>query len=235
MKNESAVVVLSGGQDSVTCLGLALSKYKRVYAIGFNYNQKHEIELAQAAKICKFHEVPFVVMSIPMLAELGDSALIKDTEYKDVSAAHHANAELPASFVPNRNALFLTTAHAYAQKVGAKHLYTGVCETDYSGYPDCRREFINKLEEALNTGYLTDIRIHTPLMRLNKAQTFKLAEDVGFLETVVLDSHTCYNGDRTNVHDWGAGCGKCPACELRAKGYEEFLETKTGSEEEEHF
>lgn len=161
-----------------------------------------------------------------MLSALGDSALINDTEHTDVSAPHHANAALPASFVPNRNALFLTTAHAYAQKVGAEVLYTGVCQTDYSGYPDCREEFVNMLAETLNVGYLTNIVIETPLMYLTKADTFKLAEDFGFLQTVIEDSHTCYNGDRSKMHSWGRGCGECPACKLRAKGYEEFIAAK---------
>lgn len=224
--NNSAVVVLSGGQDSVTCLGMALANHEEVFAIGFMYNQKHAVELDQAALICEEHDVSFVIMDIPMLAELGDSALIAGTEYTDVSAPHHANAALPASFVPNRNALFLTTAHAYAQKVGAAFLYTGVCETDYSGYPDCRDKFIQMLAETLNEGYLTDIEILTPLMHITKAQTFKLAEDFGFLKTVIEDSHTCYNGDRSKMHDWGRGCGECPACKLRDKGYQEFIALK---------
>ncbi|AUR88736.1 queuosine biosynthesis protein [Vibrio phage 2.117.O._10N.261.45.E9] len=215
----SAVVVLSGGQDSVTCLGLALSCVEKVYAIGFSYGQKHTIELIQARKICEAHNVPFDVFEIPALQQLDDSALVGSG---DVNEAHHRNPDLPASFVPNRNALFLTIAHAYAQKVEAKVLITGVCQTDYSGYPDCRWDFIVKLQETLNLGYATDIEIQTPLMDLNKAQTFSLAEECGFLETVINDSHTCYNGDRSHMHEWGAGCGECPACLLRKAGYEDF-------------
>ncbi len=231
MKDQTAVVVLSGGQDSVTCLGLALKEYSKVYAIGFHYSQKHAIELEQAGKICEKFNVPFTLLSIPMLGELGDSALVatNNLENDDVCEKHHRNPNLPASFVPNRNALFLTTAHAYAQTVGAEVLITGVCETDYSGYPDCRNAFIVHLEETLNVGYETNIEIRTPLMYLDKAQTFMLAQEVGFLDTVINDSHTCYNGDRTQMHDWGAGCGKCPACELRAKGYEEFLALDEGA------
>jgi 7-cyano-7-deazaguanine synthase len=223
MSNKNAVVVLSGGQDSVTCLGLALKEYDKVFAIGFDYDQKHKVELRQASIICEKYDVPFLIMSIPMLSELGDSALISGTQYDDVNKPHHANSTLPASFVPNRNALFLTTAHAYAQKVGCSTIITGVCETDYSGYPDCREVFIESLQESLNIGYLTNIRIRTPLMRLNKEQTFKLAEKVGFLRDVIDYSHTCYNGDRSKMHPWGAGCGKCPACKLRANGYDEFI------------
>jgi 7-cyano-7-deazaguanine synthase len=216
----SAVVVLSGGQDSVTCLGYALKCFEKVSAIGFRYGQKHEVELRQASKICLDHGVSYEIFDIPALSVLADSALVTDG---DVTKPHHRNAALPASFVPNRNALFLTIAHAYAQKVGATALVTGVCETDFSGYPDCRHGFIEKLEAALNEGYLTNIRIYTPLMYISKAETFRLAEACGFLATVIDDSHTCYNGDRSTLHEWGAGCGECPACVLRAKGYAEFI------------
>jgi len=215
---------LSGGQDSVTCLGLALKEYDKVYCISFDYGQKHSIELTQAQLICDMVKVPLVIMTIPALAQLGDSALIGTDG--DVTEAHPFNKDLPASFVPNRNALFLTTAHAYAQQVGAGTIITGVCETDYSGYPDCREIFIEHLQATLNIGYLTNINIRTPLMHLTKAQTFALADEVGFLDTVIDHSHTCYNGKRDVKWMWGRGCGKCPACELRAKGWLEFLENK---------
>lgn len=215
----SAVVVLSGGQDSVTCLGLALHAFENVFAIGFDYGQKHSVELEQARLICAKHEVPFEIFGIPALKELDDSALIGDG---DVNAPHHRKPELPASFVPNRNALFLTIAHAYAQKVDADALVTGVCQTDFSGYPDCRLDFVRRLQTALNIGYDCYIEIMTPLMHLNKAQTFALAEECGFLETVINDSHTCYNGVRDKMHEWGAGCGDCPACKLREVGYYDY-------------
>lgn len=223
-QDKTAVVVLSGGQDSVTCLGVALKHYAKVHAVGFSYNQKHEVELHCAAKICEEHKVPFQVFNIPALASLNDSALIRGGD-TDVNGEHHSKPNLPASFVPNRNALFLTTAHAYAQKVNADHIITGVCETDFSGYPDCRQVFITALESALNIGYETAIRIHTPLMGLDKAETFKLAEDVDFLDTVLVDSHTCYNGNHRaeDYHEWGYGCGECPACKLRAQGWDEFV------------
>ena len=223
VKGKSAVVVLSGGQDSVTCLGLALKNFEKVYAVGFVYGQKHEVEIRCAHRICQEHGVPFTVFSIPALQFIGNSALIRGTEQKDVSAKHAQNANLPASFVPNRNALFLTTAHAYAQKVGADCLITGVCETDFSGYPDCRDEFIRSLEETLNLGYETNIKIYTPLMWLNKAETFALAKEVDFLTVVLEDSHTCYNGDHNTNFVWGYGCGECPACKLRANGFEAFI------------
>lgn len=223
-EGKSAVVVLSGGQDSVTCLGLALRKFDQVHAVAFSYGQKHEVEIHCAAKICAEHGVPFDVFEIPALAQIGNSALIRGSEQKDVNERHAQNANLPASFVPNRNALFLTIAHAYAQKVGADTLITGVCETDYSGYPDCRDVFIKHLTKSLNIGYQTDIRIVTPLMWLNKAETFALAKAVDFLTVVLEDSHTCYNGDHNTNFVWGYGCGECPACKLRAAGFEAFVE-----------
>lgn len=224
VKGKSAVVVLSGGQDSVTCLGLALRNFDKVYAVGFAYGQKHEVELHCAARICAEHGVEFDIFEIPALQQIGNSALIRGDEQKDVSAKHAQNSSLPASFVPNRNALFLTIAHAYAQKVGADTLITGVCETDFSGYPDCRDVFIKSLTNTLNIGYMTDIAIVTPLMWLNKAETFALAKAVDFLTVVLEDSHTCYNGDHNTNHEWGHGCGECPACKLRANGFEAFVE-----------
>ena len=219
----TAVVVLSGGQDSVTCLGLALRAFDKVTAICFDYGQRHKIELECAKRVCEKHDVPFTLVKMPFMASLVTSAL---TGEGDVSAEHAHKPGLPASFVPNRNALFLTLAHAHAQEVGATAIYTGVCQTDYSGYPDCRASFIELLENALNIGYETDIEIITPLMNATKAETFELAADVGFLDEVINDSHTCYNGVRKE-HDWGHGCGECPACKLRQKGWEEYQKALT--------
>ncbi len=224
-KND-VVVVMSGGQDSTTCLGLALKYYDNVTAVAFTYGQKHSVEIHCASMICRKFGVPLQIFEIPALRSLGNSALVAGSEQTDVNERHAQNNNLPASFVPNRNALFLTTAHAVAQKVGARVVMTGVCETDYSGYPDCRLQFVRQLCDALNLGYETDIEFHTPLMHLTKAQTFELADKVGILETVVNDTHTCYNGDHSTKHDWGFGCGECPACALRKAGYNEFVETK---------
>ncbi len=220
-----AVVVFSGGQDSTTCLGLAIKEFgkENVFAISFLYGQKHAIELECAQRICMLAGVALSVIDVSFFGDMVTSALVEDG---DVNKAHELKPELPASFVPNRNALFLTLAHAHAQEVGARALYTGVCETDYSGYPDCREAFIESLQATLNLGYETKIQIITPLMHITKAETFALAEDVGFLDMVLEQSHTCYNGDRTKVHDWGHGCGECPACKLREQGFEEFLEMK---------
>lgn len=226
MKNPSpAVVVLSGGQDSVTCLGLARKAHAQVLAIAFDYGQRHSVELKCAADICHELNVPLKIVDISFLSALVTSAL---TSTGDVGAQHAKRARQLASFVPNRNALFLTIAHAYAQEVGAGYLYTGVCQTDYSGYPDCREAFILSMQYALNTGYESDVRIVTPLMHKTKAETFALAEQCGILGLVLAKSHTCYNGDRETRHAWGRGCGKCPACELRAKGWREFQEAKNG-------
>lgn len=219
--SDPAVVVLSGGQDSMTCLALALARHEKVYAASFLYGQKHRTELRQAALVADRHGVPHSLLDLSFFGQMVTSELTHDGG--DTTQPHAYKPGLPASFVPNRNALFLTLAHAQAQEMGAKYIYTGVCQTDYSGYPDCREEFIQALETALNIGYQTDIRIITPMMHLDKADTFALADRLGVLDEIIEDSHTCYNGDRSARHPWGYGCGKCPACEIRSRGYMEFL------------
>lgn len=225
-KRQHALVVLSGGQDSVTCLGWALARYGAVTAISFQYGQRHGVELACAREICEKYKVGLKVVNLDRaLSDLVTSALTDDAaDDNSVSGVHPANENLPASFVPGRNALFLTLAHAYAQELGADDLVAGMCQTDFSGYPDCRRNFINALQVALNIGYEQAIAIRTPLMAMTKAQTFLLAKELGFLQDVLETSHTCYNGDHTTAHAWGYGCGTCPACLLRAKGWAEFQE-----------
>lgn len=220
-----ALVVLSGGQDSVTCLGFALAHSATVSAISFRYNQRHAVELDCAQRLTSKLKVPHRIVDLgTMLSSLVTSAL---TGAGEVDKPHAYKPGLPSSFVPGRNALFLTLAHAHAQEIGADAIITGVCQTDYSGYPDCRDLFVQQLAVALNSGYQTDIQILTPLMYLTKGQTFRLAEQLGFLDEVVNDSHTCYNGDHEHKHEWGFGCGTCPACELRAKGWAEYQELKT--------
>ncbi len=219
-KAEKALVVMSGGQDSTTCLGVALHLHEKVHAVSFNYGQKHSIELTVAQQICDKHNVPLQVVDVPMLQLMQSSALVN---HGDVSQKHAYLEGVPASFVPARNALFLTMAWGVGMELGVDYIYTGVCQTDYSGYPDCRDEFIQRLNEALIIGYNTPIGIRTPLMFLDKADTFQLAKKVGILSDVLEMSHTCYNGDRT-PHEWGAGCGECPACILRRKGFCEWTE-----------
>lgn len=226
---KKCVVVFSGGQDSTTCLGVSLSANFETHAISFFYGQKHNIELERAKAICEKLNVPHTVIDISFFGQLVDSAL---THNGDVNEKHPRLKDLPASFVPNRNMMFLTIAHAFAQKIGADYLMTGVCETDYSGYADCRSEFIKLAQETLNAGVwgvnnLDDgIKIFTPLMYLNKAQTWRLAETTGVLDIVKTMSHTCYNGSDI-MNDWGYGCGECPACKLRKKGYEEYINEKS--------
>jgi len=215
-----ALVIFSGGQDSTTCLGWALNRFEEVECICFSYGQTHSIEVEQAQKICNTMNVKLKLIRIDFLNELVVSAL---TSGKDVNQKHELNKELPASWVPNRNALFLVLAHSYAQKIGADKLIIGVSQADYSGYPDCREEFIDSMEKTLNSASNTDIEIISPLMFRNKAQTFRLAEEENILDLVINESHTCYNGDRKHNHAWGYGCDNCPACKLRKKGYQEFI------------
>jgi len=220
-----AVIVFSGGQDSTTVLAKALHDGFECYAIGFDYGQKHAVELEQARIIAEALGVPYHVVNCRAFGELVStkSALLDGTlNVNDHTPLAHMEAAIPASFVPNRNAMFLTMAHAYAQVLGADTVWTGVCETDYSGYPDCRAVFIKELESALNTGYQTDIKIVTPLMHLTKGETFKMANECGALGLVINESHTCYHGNHWNKHVWGYGCGECPACKLRAKGWDDF-------------
>ena len=224
----SALVLFSGGQDSTTCLFWALSPegggFETVRALGFDYGQRHGVELSQAAAIAQAAGVPYRVLDLRGL--LGGSALVGDG---DVNAAHALAPDLPASFVPGRNALFLSIAAAQAFLDGTHDLIGGMCETDYSGYPDCRRDFVDAQARASSLALGADVRIHTPLMALSKAETWKLARDLGtvrgldVLETVREMSHTDYHGDRSERHDWGYGRLDNPASVLRAQGYAEAV------------
>lgn len=213
-----AVVIFSGGQDSTTCLYQANRIYNTVEAITFNYGQKHNVEIEQSKLICKLEGVKQTIIDLSFLDTIVESALTSNGDVNKLNAKG-----LPASFVPNRNALFITLAHAYAQKIGAQYLVTGVCQTDYSGYPDCRDAFIKQLDYCLNIGSNSDIRIVAPLMNLNKAEIFNLADNIGRLQSVVEFSHTCYNGDRKHFNKWGYGCDNCPACQLRKNGYNDYV------------
>ncbi len=215
-----ALVVFSGGQDSTTCLGWAKSRFGSVESITFDYGQKHRVEIAQAEKIAKALHVKNTLLSLDAFSQLNDSALIDSS--LDISSSHRTHTNLPSSFVPNRNAIFFTLAHAFAQKQGIEHIIIGVNQTDYSGYPDCREPFVKALELALNLGSEANITFHYPLMHLTKAETFKMSEEEGVLDLVINESHTCYNGEHTHKHSWGYGCGECPACVLRKQGWEAF-------------
>lgn len=215
--DNAALVLLSGGQDSTTCLYWALERFGRVECVGFRYGQKHEVELQQASLIAERAESPFE--TIDLTGTLRGSAL---TEHeKDVARPHELAPGLPAAFVPGRNALFLSVAASRAYAKGIQRLVGGMCQTDYSGYPDCRRNFVDAMEKALSLALDVDLRIHTPLMSLTKAETWKMAADLGVLEVIRRDTHTDYNGDRSQFNEWGYGRRDNPASELRAKGYEE--------------
>ncbi len=217
---KGALVLFSGGQDSTTCLYWAIDRFERVEALGFDYGQKHRVELDQARMIAGNARVPFDVVNIEGV--LRGSAL---TEHdKDIAAAHELNPDLPASFLPGRNALFLAVAASLGVTRGLHDLVGGMCQTDYSGYPDCRRVFIDSMQTSLSLALDVDIRIHTPLMYLSKAETWKMARDLGVLEIVRLDTHTDYNGDRSTLNEWGYGKLDNPASILRARGYQEARE-----------
>ncbi len=224
-----AIVLFSGGQDSTTCLAWALDRYAHVETVGFDYGQRHRVELDVRAPILQKlgadHPAwagrlgPDHLLDLAVLGQVSDTALTRDV------AIHMGENGLPTSFVPGRNLLFLTFAAALAYRRGIKHIVTGVCETDFSGYPDCRDDTVKAMQIALNLGMEARFVLHTPLMWIDKAETWRMAQALGGTALVDLirdDTHTCYNGDRTHRHDWGFGCGTCPACELRAKGYREF-------------
>ncbi|HMB89964.1 MAG TPA: 7-cyano-7-deazaguanine synthase QueC [Rhodothermales bacterium] len=215
--NKTALVLFSGGQDSTTCLYWATAQFEHIEAIGFQYGQKHEVELQQARTIADQAGVPFEIVDVRGM--LQGSAL---TEHdKDVSGQHEQNPDLPASFVPGRNAVFLSIAASRGYTKGIHDLVGGMCQTDYSGYPDCRRVFVDAMQTTMSLALDVDLRIHTPLMYLTKAETWKLAHDLGVLDIVRDLSHTDYNGDRTTYNEWGYGKLDNPASILRAKGYEE--------------
>ena len=211
--NAQALVVLSGGQDSTTCLYWALDKFgsNAVAAITFDYGQRHRVELGCAARVAEFAGVSHKVMPIDTFAALGGNALTD----RNIGVQKEVDLEtgLPNTFVPGRNIVFLTFAAAYAWQRNIEHLVTGVAQTDYSGYPDCRQETIEALQLTIRLGMASNVVIHTPLMSLSKKETVLLARDLGALEAMAL-THTCYDGRRPP-------CGECPACELRARGFNE--------------
>jgi 7-cyano-7-deazaguanine synthase len=226
---DRALVLFSGGQDSTTCLAWALERFAVVETVGFDYRQRHAVELAcrapiraalgamkpaWAARLGADH-----LLDLGLLGQISDTALTSDAEIRMTEAG------LPSTFVPGRNILFFTLAAALAYRRGLRHIVGGMCETDYSGYPDCRDDTIKALQAALNLGMESRFVLHTPLMWIDKAGTWQLADELGgaALRALIRDeTHSCYLGDRTHRHEWGYGCGTCPACALRARGYEEY-------------
>lgn len=219
MKQDKAVVVFSGGQDSTTCLLWALTQYQEVYTVTFDYGQRHIEEITCAEEIAKELNVPFKLLDMKLINQLSANALTRS----DIAVTEGTGEELPSTFVPGRNHLFLSFAAVYAQSIGARHIITGVCETDFSGYPDCRDVFVKALNVSINLAMDSSLEFQTPLMWLNKAQTWKLADDLGALDFVRTRTLTCYEGIR------GDGCGKCPSCILRQNGLTTYLEEKQGS------
>lgn len=213
-----ALVIFSGGQDSVTCLGIALDQGFEVEAIGFSYGQRHNVELEQAKHITEKFDIPFHIIETPSIAQATESDLTRQGNGFDKKGGTFS------SWVPNRNAFFFTLAHGLAQKIGAEFLVTGISDADNSGYPDCSADFALKIQNALNEGSNSFIKIVTPLIDCDKAETFYKAKKYGILKTVLEDSHTCYEGDREHWHEWGYGCGECPACQLRKQGWKEYKE-----------
>ena len=229
MTDERALVLFSGGQDSTTCLAWALDRFGEVETLGFDYGQRHRVELDVRPTVLAAlrDQLPQLaaglgddhVIDLAVLGEISETALTREA-----AITMQANG-LPNTFVPGRNLVFLTFAGALAYRRGVKHIVAGMCETDFSGYPDCRDDTVKAMQLALNLGMDTRFAIHTPLMWIDKAATWRLARDLGgdtLIDIVRRETHTCYHGDRTHWHDWGYGCGACPACELRAAGYARF-------------
>ncbi|WP_394757062.1 7-cyano-7-deazaguanine synthase QueC [Rhodoferax sp.] len=233
----TALVLFSGGQDSTTCLALALSKYQRVETIAFDYRQRHRVELDARLVVLAEIRAKFPhwaeklgqdhLLDLAVLGEVSDTSLTRDTAFKMEQSG------LPNTFVPGRNLLFLTLAAALAYRRDLQVLVTGVCETDFSGYPDCRDDTMKAMQLALSLGMDKRFLIETPLMWIDKAATWALAHDLGdksgvagggdaLLDLIIEHTHTCYLGDRQHRHAWGYGCGECPACLLRARGYARF-------------
>lgn len=227
----SALVLFSGGQDSAVCLAWALARFDRVETIGFDYGQRHRVELEVRqtflGKLPSAYEPAVTRLGRDHLLDLSVLGAISDTAMTQETQIAFNASGLPNTFVPGRNLLFLTFAAAVAYRRGIKHLVTGVCETDYSGYPDCRDDTIKALQVAVNLGTESRFVIDTPLMWIDKAATWAMAEDLGgqpLVDLIAEDTHTCYLGDRTRRHPWGYGCGTCPACELRSAGYAKWVE-----------
>ena len=222
MDSNKALVVFSGGQDSTTCLFWAKKHFKEVHAITFLYGQRHKIEVEKARKIAAQAGVPITVREVNFIGEISTGCSLIDPKVKMDPVKPEKT--MPNTFVPGRNLFFLSIAAVHAREIGAKNIITGVSQTDFSGYPDCRDSFIRSLNVSLNVtinlAMDEQFLIHTPLMWLNKAQTWKLADELGVFDLVRNETLTCYNGIP------GDGCGNCPACQLRMKGLQEYLESK---------
>lgn len=233
ISKDKALVLFSGGQDSAVCLAWALDRFDHVETVGFDYRQRHRVELICRQTFLLRMGVRFAdwspklkadhVLDLGIMSEIGDTAMTHDLDIKTEDNG------LPNTFVPGRNLMFLTAAAALAYRRGIANVVGGMCETDYSGYPDCRLDTIKALETAVNLGMASDIELLTPLMHIDKKATWQMALDLGgerLVDLVIEETHTCYVGDRETRHAWGYGCGVCPACELRSSGYDGFAATQ---------
>jgi 7-cyano-7-deazaguanine synthase len=234
MTHSAALVLFSGGQDSTTCLAWALDRFDHVETLGFDYGQRHRVELdcratlrgalasmkpAWGARLGEDHTI-----EVGAIAQVAQSALTQDM------AIEMAEDGLPNTFVPGRNLIFLTFAAALAYRLGLRHIVGGMCETDFSGYPDCRDDTVKAVQVALNLGMNQRFVLETPLMWIDKAQTWRLAEELGgtaLVDLILRETHTCYLGERGDLHAWGHGCGHCPACQLRADGFARYLAARS--------
>ncbi|MBU0589239.1 MAG: 7-cyano-7-deazaguanine synthase QueC [Gammaproteobacteria bacterium] len=227
----TALVLFSGGQDSTTCLAHALAAYQRVETIAFDYRQRHSVELDARLNVLQEIRRQYPqwahklgedhLLDLAVLGSVSETSLTRDVAFKMEASG------LPNTFVPGRNLLFLTLAAALAYRRDLQVIVTGVCETDFSGYPDCRDDTMKAMQLALSLGMDKRFLIETPLMWIDKAATWRLAKSLGgkaLVDLIIEHTHTCYLGDRTHRHAWGYGCGECPACELRARGYERFVQ-----------
>ncbi|MCD5325502.1 MULTISPECIES: 7-cyano-7-deazaguanine synthase QueC [Pontibacillus] len=219
MDKKKALVVFSGGQDSTTCLFWAMKHFDEVEAVTFDYNQRHDEEIEVAKEIAEDLGVKHTILDMSLLSQLAPNALTRD----DIEVKDGENGDLPSTFVPGRNLLFLSFASIMGKQIGAQHIVTGVCETDFSGYPDCRDVFIKSLNVTLNLSMDDQFVVHTPLMWLDKAQTWGLADDLDALTYVKERTLTCYHGVR------GSGCGECPSCKLRQNGLDTYMKQKEGA------
>lgn len=231
--SESALVLFSGGQDSATCLAWALTYFKYVETVGFHYGQRHAIEMECRSvlrkKMVALQPTWQHVLGDDHLLNLSDLAGLSETALTRETKIEWDKQGLPTTFVPGRNLLFFTYAAILAGRRNLRHIIGGMCETDYSGYPDCRDDTIKALQTTLNLGMASHFVLHTPLMWMDKADEWRLTEDLGgkpLVELINHESHSCYLGQRDEYHDWGYGCGHCPACELRRKGWETYQQEK---------
>ena len=233
MTHRRALVLFSGGQDSTTCLAQALTRFEHVETLGFDYGQRHRVELPQRQAVLHALRARFAawdarlgedhLIDLAVLGQISDTSLTRDVAFA------MERSGLPNTFVPGRNLVFLTFAGALAYRRGLDVIVTGVCETDYSGYPDCRDDTMKAMQLALSLGMDQRFLVDTPLMWIDKAATWALAQEIGgdaLIDIIVADTHTCYLGERGAPHDWGHGCGRCPACRLRADGFAKWTSTR---------